>query len=81
MSKKFAEGLDLITNAPESSRSLPVLREREYYALSAPPPPSWWRVRTPLDSARWCWTWADAMLRTRDEPTQPTSAESERRPA
>jgi hypothetical protein len=50
---------------------MPELSERAYYALHAPTPPSFWRIRTPLDHARWCWTWADAMLQTRDEATAP----------
>jgi hypothetical protein len=52
----------------------PALPVRDFYALHAPPPPSWWKVRTPLEHAHWCWTWADAMMTVRDQATDPASA-------
>lgn len=69
--KSGAEALGL---RPSEVSLAPPLTEREYYALHAPPAPNWWKLRTPEDYARWCWTWADAMLRTKDLATDPGSA-------
>jgi hypothetical protein len=53
----------------------PRLTLRDHFVTNAPAPPAWWKIRTPLDSARWAWAWADAILLTRDEATNPLSAE------
>lgn len=64
--------------SPDVPIEVPKMSLRQHFALSAPPPPEWWRIRTPLDSARWCWAWADALLKTQAEVTTPDSAEQPR---
>ena len=48
--------------------------KRTWFALHAPAPPAYWKVRVPADLARWAWAWADAMLLTEAEPTAPEQA-------
>jgi hypothetical protein len=58
----------------EAAQAPPAMDLRDWYALHAPAPPSWWKVRTPRDLALWAWTWADALVETRAQPTAPSSA-------
>jgi hypothetical protein len=74
MARKYAEGAAVVGDS-QTFRT-PELSLRQYYALHAPPPPSWWRVGNAIDQARWSWTWADAMVKAESNPTTPESAES-----
>lgn len=56
----------------------PAYSRRMALAMHAPPPPSWWKVRTASEMAIWAWTWADAMLATENVKTIPGGAQQPR---
>jgi hypothetical protein len=75
METKFARGADLVTPKEETYEP-PTMSLRDYYVTHAPPPPAWWKCRVPDDLARWAWTYADALIKTRLEKTASHSAQT-----
>jgi hypothetical protein len=73
--ERLQMGSELVKPTPDE-QGAPPMELRDWYALHAPPPPGWWKVRTPLDLARWSWTYADSMIRTRLELTTPETAQT-----
>ena len=73
MAQEYTTGASMVMGRDDPIL-VPEMSLRDYFALHAPPPPNWWKYRTPIDAAMWCWTWADAMVKARTMQTTPESA-------